>query len=200
MTETKRATTNERIAAVLAEVKTLKATARNQHFSYSYVPLSAIYDHVRPLLAGHQLVPLFREVECTLEKGTMTLVCEFALAGPDDGPDDVHWERRTGSHAVRTIQNQAALASFLVRGWLIQKLMLSTGDEEADGAPQPKQRAAPPKRDAREEMLRRIENGREKLGWTREELAEVSGELDGDLDAILKRLGDDWKERQSGVL
>lgn len=200
MTNEKKMTTNERIAAVMAEVKTLKATARNQHFAYSYVPLSAIYDHVRPLLARHKLLVLHREAECTLEKGTMTLVCEFALAGPDDGPDDVHWERRTGSHAVRTIQNQAALASFLVRGWLIQKLMLSTGDEEADGAPQPKQRSAQPKRDAREEMLRRIENGREKLGWTREELAEVSGELDGDLDAILKRLGDDWKERQSGVL
>lgn len=201
MTETKRATTNERIAAVLAEVKTLKATARNQHFSYSYVPLSAIYDHVRPLLARNQLVVLHREVECTLEKGTMKLACEFALAGPDDGPDDVHWERRTGSHAVRTIQNQAALASFLVRGWLIQKLMLSTGDEEADGAPQPKQRTAPPKRDAsRDEKLRRIENGREKLGWTREELAEVSGEHDGDLDAILKRLGEEWKAQQDGSL
>ena len=135
----------------------------------------------------------------------MKLVCEHALAGPNDTADDVHWERRTVTNAVRSIQNQAAVYTFALRYWLSSKLMLSTGDDEADGGAQPKPKAAQPKpktaqpkRDAsREEKLRRIENGREKLGWSSFRLSEVSGELGNDLDAILKRLGEEWKAQQA---
>ena len=214
MAEERELTTNERIAAVMGEIRALKQTARNEHFRYSFTPMAEITDHVRPLLAKHGVTVLTREVESEVKSGTLRLVAEFALAGPDDTENSVVWERRTMTHAVRNVQGVAAAWTFALRYWLCARLLISTTDEEIDGGEQERRPHRPdtkpvvgtgtaiepdgsPRDREREKKLERIEDGAEKLGWDREKLREVSVSFNNDLDAILTHMANVWKDRQA---
>ena len=183
MSNERNATTNERVAAVMAGIRTLRQTARNAHFGYSYTPTSEIVEMVRPLLAAHGLVLLQREVSCALESGNLSLTCEFALAGPGDTAETAVWERRTVfQRGTKTIQQQAAARTFALRYWLTGKLLISTTDDDAgedadagDGPP--------------------LERARKALKWSAEQVRALLKKHGGDESAALDAMREIWALR-----
>lgn len=176
-------TTNERVAAAMAEIRSLPHTERNDHFGYRFTPTAELYEHIRPVLAKHGVIPLTREVSAELTGGTLKLVCEFALVGPDDTPETTQWERRSMvSPGVKTIQQQAAARTYAMRYWLTGRLLISTGiEQDEEGSRQPLDEA--------------LERGRKALGWSREDLERAIEAEGGDREAVRRHMRTEYKDR-----
>ena len=144
----------------------------NEFSRYEYASKDDLYEHVRHALAEQGMVP-----ECTVDRIDDGLVW-FKLRFPGDKWELFPLPRPDGKDR-NTPQKWGALRGYAVKYWLVNKLLISTGElgVDSDGPPDtPKPKAKPtmaPKERKRKgetakEQLERLarEKGTASLDWT----------------------------------
>ena len=136
----------KRVAAAMSEISRIPKNGRNQHARYDYATADDVFATIRPILAKHEL-----SVKHDARKPEM-----IRVPGAKEGKDvlfvpirvwfDGEWPPAEYTHiplSFPTPQGMQAVITYAVKYWLRARLLLDTGEEDADAqAPEP---PAPPK-------------------------------------------------------
>ena len=126
------ASINDRVAAVMSEIKKIPKNGRNQHSRYDYATADDVYATIRPILARHQL---------TIKHETSAPVVQEAVGGKKACFIPIRvWfdgEAIPSTHTYipllfATPQGVQAAVTYGVKYWLRGRLLIDTGEEDAD--------------------------------------------------------------------
>ncbi len=136
MTETNNS--QSAIAAAMAELTRIERDSENKHAGYRYASADAVFDSLRPLLAKHGLIIHCSETAFQVEErnGKFWATARYELKLGDSAP-----EARTVYGWLTGPQTAGALATYAVKYWLRTKLLLNTGEPDADAEPKRAPRA-----------------------------------------------------------
>lgn len=124
------------VAAVMAEVHSLKKDEKNNHGSYNYVSVDSFKNLVRPLMAKHGLSMIMSETAFELvpiqNKNGVTMNAKITYAfqirhesGAEDDP-----EHATIVLPLTGAQTAGAAKSYAIKEYLKGRFLVSTGDKD----------------------------------------------------------------------
>ena len=125
----------KRVAAAMSEISRIPKNGRNQHARYDYATADDVFATIRPILAKHEL-----SVKHDARKPEM-----IRVPGAKEGKDvlfvpirvwfDGEWPPAEYTHiplSFPTPQGMQAVITYAVKYWLRARLLLDTGEEDAD--------------------------------------------------------------------
>ena len=167
----------ERIAAAMADVRTIPQRGENKYSHYHYATADDVYDALRPILARHGLT-VWQKIHGMREfdhNGVTFLIMDVATGLDGEDPDTIlptPVPLSTASSKGVKLDAQAIQAglTYAQKYYLRSRFLLATGDPDADAdAPQIVDASTQPKAASR----------RKQVTQRREETAKLSYRIDG---------------------